>query len=107
MNWQETKEKYPKAWMKADNYFGCSRMGDIYGDRHPNVRDLYDFFDEQGIWIMITPPASLDEGVNYFDCTISYLDGFWGNDGREYKTRLEAEQAAFNKAFEILENRLK
>ena len=101
MNWQETKEKYPKAWMKADNYFGCSRMGDIYGDRHPNVRDLYDFFDEQEIFILIDR-ATADREFYYA------LDlGDWLLDERYYKTRLEAEQAAFNKAFEILENRLK
>jgi len=46
MNWKEIQEKYPKGWAKLDP-FGLLASGADY----LNPRDLYDFFDEQKIYI--------------------------------------------------------
>ncbi len=62
-------------------------------------RDLFDFFDEQGIYI------SLHHIEGEFIYEIE--DGNYFNDDAEYEsTRTEAEEKAFEKAFELLENKL-
>ena len=103
MNWTLIKEKYSKAFELMDMSF------DIFWekDREANkCRFLYDFFDEQGIIIDIAPTFSKEvDGKTEF-----YID-WWIDDipvaeSREhYKTRTEAEEQAFLKAFEILEAR--
>lgn len=95
MNFNLIKEKYPKAfsfWIKSE-----LSMMDVKNDRH-----LYDFFDEQGICIAVYPffnhfiwKIHLPETLNPF------IDG-----DRKYDSRTEAEEQAFLKAFEILENKL-
>ena len=92
MNWTEIKEKYPKAWnvlLNSKHYH--------YG----NSRCLYDFFDEQGIYVgIISSP-------NRYACTIFIsASGEKMSQSKDIEigsTRSEAETAAFTKAFEILE----
>ena len=99
MNWDEIKEKYPKAFKQLQNWLHEENM--IFKVGH--IRDLYDFFDEQGIygrvgknlfmmfiWDLITDPKiDVYEASNY-----------------DYNTRPEAEEKLFLRAFEILEVKL-
>lgn len=111
MNWKEIQDKYPKVYNLIDQHYGCSRMGDIYGPRHPVQRELYDFFDDQALQISIGPPVGDTPSLCFWDYDIvipeaeqkAYLmDGDYG-----YKNRVEAEEAAFTRAFELLEKNLK
>jgi len=109
MNWDLIKEKYPKAyqlWRKWGYYFNTQDKG--------RVRRLYDFFDEQGIIIEISLSYFGDN--NWYEYNIDLLkdrDAYIGSvDEPDYeepyktKTRTEAEEQAFLKAFEILESKL-
>ena len=73
---------------------------------------LYEFFDKQGIWVNVNKSWSGSDIVGiiiedeftwevFSDQT--YIDSPYNS---EYKTRVEAECAAFEKAFEILESKL-
>jgi len=106
MNWKQINEKYPKA----NSLF--SEWIDKRGLINFVDRDLYDFFDEQGIFIQseIEYTREIDELNNnphycieewYYDIhdhSLSLASDY------PFKSRTEAEQAAFEKAFEILEN---
>lgn len=136
MNWENIKTKYPKAWIKLEKYFAvsidqdeewqfgrlinewCAADDSIYRCPFEN-RKLYDFFDGQGIYIEICLDSEFtdyDGEVVLPDCFCYQLyhnikdakdilspAGFCA----EFKTRIEAEEKAFEKAFEILENKLK
>ena len=100
MNWTKIKENYPKAHKLL---FDKQRIVmDVDSDRF-----LYDFFDEQGIVIDIAfTPAKESDGKTefYYDFC---LDDFPAFESRNhFKTRTEAEIVAFEKAFEILEDKL-
>ena len=131
MNWTLIKKNQYKAYLKWVNWV----MRDKYADnvtveseidetgregylvewdslgsntfRGQDIRALYSFFDSQGIIIDIAPTFSKEvDGKTEF-----YID-WWIDDipvaeSREhYKTRTEAEEQAFIKAFEILEEKL-
>jgi len=104
MNWNLIKEKYPKAEELADNW------GDTHTiDWRQSDRWLYDFFDSQGIYVWITPPFGTDEGLDIFDGEIRLVNGDYLFERISIcgtKTRTEAEEVAFLKAFEILEEKL-
>lgn len=127
MNWKEIKERHPKAFDKfykwqwgnqeykfhnRNIYFEHSnypesRSIDIWGISFQSMckgRRFYDFFDEQGIFIELMPPYSFDEGMNNYEWQIHPMGEV---SPTCYKSRTEAEEAAFNKAFEILENKLR
>ena len=103
MNWTLIKEKYPKAEELADNW------GDTHTiDWRQSDRWLYDFFDEQGIYINIsreylwegeydTNPRREWQGFIEYEPSSEATDF--------YNTRTEAEEQAFIKAFEILEDK--
>jgi len=119
MNWTQIKENHPKAWdkfiqdqiplCKAHTLDGELLLGDEPTVEY-QVRNLYDFFDEQGIMIDITP--------YHHNHKLYYSHNFPTNEYysecvgavREYnsrlKTRKQAETQAFEKAFEILEDKL-
>jgi len=112
MNWNEIKEKYPKAveliYECADKY----AIGAFIDDYKYN-RLLYDLFDEQGVYISAFytahwTNAEESEWRSYFDWEI-YDKAFEniGSSEVEEPTRTEAEEQAFTKAFEILEEKLK
>ena len=96
MNWTEIKVKYRSAFLIFHLWNQEST--------HAVDRDLYDFFDEQGIYITISARPLHDElPIEY------WLYVIVGKDIREISsnrdTRFEAEEAAFNKSFEILEEK--
>ncbi len=94
MDWNKIKEKHPKAWNKLISWQE-GKFGFI-------CRQLYDFFDEQGIIIIIEyglPSATEEYGF------IPSIRAEWPP-LESYKTRTEAEEKAFEKAFEILNNKL-
>ena len=89
------KEKYPKAEELADNW------GDTHTiDWRQSDRWLYDFFDEQGIYVIINRSPADNEFFWSIDIDKDFCDGDYTN------TRTEAEEQAFIKAFEILEDKL-
>ena len=112
MNWKEIKEKCPRAFKFYTKKYGFvdteiaqNNLLLMLGDDLD--RRLYDFFDEQGIIIDIAPTFS--KKVNgktefYIDWWIDDMPAAESN--KNYKTRAEAEEQAFIKAFEILENKL-
>ena len=90
MNWNLIKEKYPKSEALIDK---CIRTD----------RDLYDFFDEQDIIIEIGYFSEVGE-FSYATYKYALPNGVSLDSGYGYKTRTEAEEQAFIKAFEILED---
>ena len=86
MNWNKIKEKYPKSEALIDK---CIRTD----------RDLYDFFDEQGIYINAYKYSSKWWAYDIMGIGIDESE-------IQFKTRTEAEEKAFEKAFEILENKI-
>ena len=112
MNWTERQKKYPKSivlikkWLhlKLDKEgdFGLNQISKLFHTE----RRLFDFFDGEGIIIYIydSMPWCAEK---IFSCTISWEE----KEERksyyvyEFKTRTEAEESAFLKAFEILEQR--
>ena len=113
MNWTEIAEKYPKGaellqdfidgtcYMPADSNYKdqwCGSYLRIF------VRKLYDFFDEQGIYVDVRPfyydQLFFITGILTFvtDVAIDWTE--------KADTRTEAEEKAFEKAFEILEDKL-
>jgi hypothetical protein len=72
-----------------------------------NIRDLYDFFDEQGIIIEIGVDWTMEPKYCY-----RVIRDYWGDDRQRkwsdlFYKRTQAEEQAFLRAFEILENKLK
>ena len=116
MNWNEIKEKYPKALTCLAKMFDKD-ISDKGLDSLVSVlemawqdRDLYDFFDEQGIYIGIIYQYyynTLDTCDHYyFDWEIMFgVDDKIISSDVEESTRTEAEEKAFEKAFEILESK--
>ena len=105
MNWTEIKEKYPKASRLLINYYDIddSLIGIRYFVEDYLARNLYDFFDSQEIYVCI----------EYRYGTASLPRWYWmvkqdnaANEQDSSQTRTEAEEKAFEKAFEILENKL-
>ena len=109
----EIKKKYPKAWKKyVDWHSGKSSMIP-YLNEEVNSEEkfienmffeylsgwLFRFFDEEGIHISIHY-----SGVEYY--YQYWMDGnLLETSDDTFKSRDEAEKAAFEKAFEILEKR--
>jgi len=98
MNWEEIKEKYPKALELLEQWGNFPAVL----SRQKN-RLLYEFFDENKILIGIDVYRDSHDGdIVWFDPEIF---GVTNNIGT-YHIRTKAEKAAFTKAFEILEKRL-
>jgi hypothetical protein len=103
MNWSRIKEKCPNAWGMTFSSVECFYDANDELVFTNSIRDLYDFFDENKIHINI---ESYFGGWNYYIEDKEYQ--IIGDDGYyDYKTRTEAEEKAFEKAFEILEGRIK
>ena len=101
MNWNNIEVKYPKAFNKWKEWAFYHRTQEI-----GRIRRLYDFFDKQKIvisivWVMHTTEDRLEY---YYDFAIDNIASFESD--KHYATRTEAEEKAFEKAFEILENKL-
>ena len=107
MNWTLIQEKYPKAFKFYTKKYGFADTKIAQNNllqmlNHSNQLDrlLYDFFDEQGIIIVI----------NYYWEGKTFCTEIWVNGKNDsdilYNTRPEAEEQAFECAFAILEERL-
>ena len=121
MNWNNIKEKYPKSYERLNRYYLLSARSDINGINYPHPRELYDFFDEQGIyidvsfddgklpmmfWVDIYSTVSRHPHDDGYELRCEYTFGDGDRTKNEfYKTRTEAEEKAFEKAFEILEDK--
>lgn len=109
MNWKYIKDNYPKAWNSLCEYHENEVVGLI---DHPYVwdqdnlapsswelRHLYDFFEIHEIYISMIHRDSLNS-------IPPYQWKIRGDISEGFKTRQQAEEAAFLKAFEILETKL-
>ena len=127
MNWKEINKKYPKAfdlffeWFKGDPKAGVTKkefleVNDIvimYG----NLRELYDFFDEQEIWITVYRMSKkdgfgwgwrIDEDIKgkFKKRNIYFPRPLINDSDIVLLARTDSEEAAFTKAFEILEEKI-
>ena len=101
MNWKEIKEKYPKAIkliLSTDHSPVC-----LYNEFAPS-RNFYDFFDENGLIIIIDYDYYDGDFLWKFD--ITFGTGTIYESGSMYNNRQDVEGPAFIKAFEILEEKL-
>lgn len=121
IDWTLIKNKFPKAFEKfqgdKDNSYwdvvvtskGNSYLTIFSGEMqdykegmytHFYERSLYDFFDEEGIFIAITRDNAFGNEVHNGLGDIFYENKDW------FPERIEAEEEAFTKAFELLEEKL-
>ena len=113
MNWTNIKTKYPKAFDKAqkwwaDNNTALVAMPEPIHNSVKTVRDLFPFFDEQGIYGSVY--HKLSGGFKYDvqdDGDFLLVGGNTPDALPTFKIRTEAEEEMFEKEFEILENKLK
>ena len=137
MNWTKIEKEYPKAWElfkkhpkglwlqpfeygevniskdKVDelnqNEFKKSLHGG-WDNSGYNFRNLYDFFDEQGVVITVNHQTSFAYEEHILDEWYYHITtGLFSSDVESKantKTRTEAETAAFERAFEILESKI-
>jgi hypothetical protein len=126
MNYNELKQNYPKAFDQFVNWYrkyfdlsmfsGFAKVGlglleqIIANDDSNLTRDLYEFFDGNGIYISVEIQRNIVSHKIYFlyflregevDMRDDYMVGLI-----QYSSRTEAEEAAFLTAFEILEQQL-
>jgi len=117
MNYKEINKKYPKScnllekYLGADDDYSASEFeyltnGLLYVyDFEPRIlglRCLYEFFDEQNIIINI-------RGYKDVNSDLAWgwnIENFGDSGPFLYYSRIEAEEVAFLKAFEILETKL-
>ena len=99
MNWEEIRKKNPKAIDKMENWLNETKHHFV---KKGQERLLYDFFDENEIYISISVDDSVKQAIWFL--------GFIGKEIdcnlEDVKTRSEAEIVIFTKAFEILEQKL-
>ncbi len=108
MNWKKIKEDHPKAYKKLEKHFNNGMSMDsilngtgwnsfcTFGD----LRDLYDFFDSQGIYVYLDPCGCHNPPIWNYCILITIDEKFLVN--KEELTRTEAEKAAFEAAFKLL-----
>ena len=106
MNWTEIQKKYPKGYKKACKRYGVKDIVTILEERllHIDNRYLYDLFDGEGIYVSI----ECSGGCGEYRIDYEWVDYDKGDELVKSDWMLNrkiAEEAAFLKAFEILENR--
>jgi len=116
MNWEEISKKHPEALNEL------VKWSSLRESKHQETwlspyRALYDFFDEWKIFGWVSPEIQYTRIIDEDDKNPHYCIDEWGYDIHDdefelamdckFKTRTEAEEAAFEKAFEILEEKLK
>ena len=101
MNWEKIKKKYPLSYNELIDFF---LRGWILCDKDINLRDLYDFFDSQGVWVDVTYETNGWELPPWFQGCVYSIPTILT---KQYTSRRKAEKAVFKKAFEVLENKLK
>ena len=103
----EKLKAYPKAWELFDNSMPVDplTLDDIY-----LIGPLYRFLDDGGIHVNVFLLATYSTYPEYGYDILVYNNGKRESnyyEKRNFHTRPEAEDAAFIKAFEILEERIK
>ena len=98
MNQKKIKKEYSKAW-------NLLKESELFNSPFYVRRDLYDFFDEQGIYCSVYPEFDRNNNVKWY-WAIDIIEEDIHTD-KFFIFRQEAEEQAFLKAFEILENHLK
>lgn len=113
--WHKLNLKYPVAYAYMEKNFECKHSIEIdivhivNGDnkpnkqriiKHPLKRDLYDFFDGEGIELTASPSRG---EISYNENGKNILWEYGILDGMD---RSHVEDKGFTKAFEILELRL-
>ena len=113
MNWNLIKEKYPKVADKLIKHYQIddSLIGYRYFMEDYLRRNLYDFFDENGIHISIMHNHYYEDNMDntlheFFDWSVTVDSQYVADGDVEEPTRTEAEEQSFLKAFEILEEKL-
>ena len=105
MDWKKIKEKYPKAFNKLKMWSQVPKsypLPDLICDRN-----LYDFFDDNDIIINVSHNTFQAMFSNLYPVFNYYIIGTFRNMFPEkFINRRLAEKAAFEKAFEILNNKL-
>ena len=100
MNWNSVKKDTPKAFKKFAKWVDAESKDILQFELMmilKNERDLYDFFDEMGVFICILPAFS------GWDWEV-YVDDEWiDSSDIKNENRKEAEEEAFKRAFFILE----
>ena len=122
MKWKEIKKKHPKAYKAFTISLGYTQENVIRARLILyNNRNLYDFFDKRGVYIRAKTPFE-----HVTSSTKTFLFGWfiqvppnkstrWNSkymyeyyeETSMYDSREEAENTAFKKAFEILEEVIK
>ena len=115
MDWDKIAKDYPKAWRSMCKYGHAEEIDGedveqgawdfVYDERH-----LYDFFDDNGVYIEIgvtrTPNLTWSCETSIKTNT-EHMDGYIVIPfGRLFPSRTKAEEAGFTDAFGILERRL-
>lgn len=127
MNWKTIKKRYPKSFLLLITHFGIceyepgsllNRWNDTSKKLHlghgyippklkPNKflsdRDLYDFFDEQRLYINAENIGHKSPQFRSVIKQTEYMKYTWINP-KGVSTRQKAETEAFTKAFELLES---
>ncbi len=106
--WKEINEKYPKALQSARlllstiDYPNDPDCGGI-----DNIRDLYDFFDERGIFIRVKWSTATHTEIRWrYILRLNNKSLYEKSGSTKYQIRTEAEKSGFMKGFEILNDRL-
>ena len=114
MNWEEISKKYPKGYSLLRGYAKTSKPEFVCSKIIKGIRYLYDFFDEQSIFIIVDleiqhtrtidedgeNPHYVPEGFRFEIHDNSYCIA---HSDKVYKTRTETETKGFTKGFELLE----
>ena len=102
MKWIEIKEKYPKAFKLLE-----SQKNFVKVLSRQNMRLLYDFFDENEIYVQVDPKCALDWSVWFVGYIWAIKPDINEYIEEENQSRTIVEKATFMKAFELLEEKLK
>ena len=102
----EIKKKYPKAWILLKEWFGYKKDMTVSMELSKIFmpeRKLYDFFDEQEIYVLLFQKCGL---FNWIIENHSAQEIAEQKEMTEVLSRRKSEEKAFEKAFEILEDKL-
>ncbi|HEX2868686.1 MAG TPA: hypothetical protein VHO03_16720 [Ignavibacteriales bacterium] len=126
MDWEEIIKSYPTAWELFGDYVYHTignfnvELPEAFNSEYVNFwisdnpsggkvtvhyRKLFDFFDGQGIRVVVV--NGWKDGKMFWIFRISGKGYFIIRRSEEYSIRIEAEESAFMKAFEVLEERLR
>jgi len=99
MDLKKIAENYPKAYGRQITWRA------LKSNPFGGERELFDFFDEYEIWVEVSATSINEWSYDIFKLTENTFTHI-ASSAYMYLSRTEAEEAAFEKAFEILEGRL-